>query len=585
MPFDIFNVRTIPYHTDKNGRPDREHLDKDRQAITKITRETWASDADRIHSPIFNLLDGLSEPDRKSLRTPLATGFWREYNEWQERVTIAQRQKRIGDVLLLTEEISNPLIKEEAIAEAGRALKGMDRCELALQQYRHGLSINPRNDAFSREEAFHLNRLGRTDEAIVKLERLLADNPQDIEATSYLGRIYKQMWMETWVEVKDETSRVNEAFASSHWLVKSVNTYLDGYRLDQNNYYPGINALTGSVLMDYLATAHNVTDDPDVDAIRENLPRLKGAIHFALENSTRQNVSDYWALVSLAELQVSIGDEPEKVTRAYRKALTAARKNVYSLKISLGQLQLLKSINFRPEFVQAGIDVLEGEIKRIKSHTDGEDASGAQTPPQVFLFSGHALDNPGSRDARFPEAMEKEARNRIDRALDKFKASDNDLAIAPGVAAGGDIIFLEACLDRGMKTEIHLPYDEAIYIKEAISYAGDSWIERFYALRNNTNVTIRHQRDHLGKEKPGDNIIQRNERWALYTALVFGIQRVKLIVLWDGKTRGKAGGPDSMLEQVRQMGGVAEHLNTTKFDYWKAGGKVSRALDILTQEL
>jgi hypothetical protein len=55
-----------------------------------------------------------------ALRTPLATGFWREYNEWKQRMTVAQRQRRIGDILLLTEEISNPLIKEEAVKRAKR---------------------------------------------------------------------------------------------------------------------------------------------------------------------------------------------------------------------------------------------------------------------------------------------------------------------------------------------------------------------------------------------------------------------------------------------------------------------------------
>jgi hypothetical protein len=38
-------------------------------------------------------------------------------------MAVAQRQKRIGDILLLTEEIKNPLIKEEAIGEAGNALR------------------------------------------------------------------------------------------------------------------------------------------------------------------------------------------------------------------------------------------------------------------------------------------------------------------------------------------------------------------------------------------------------------------------------------------------------------------------------
>ena len=42
---------------------------------------------------------------------------------------------------------------------------------------------------------------------------------------------------------------------------------------------------------------------------------------------------------------------------------------------------------------------------------------------------------------------------------------------------------------------------------------------------------------------------------------------------------------EGMLEEFRQLGGIVEHLNTTKFDHWKAGGKVSKALDMLTQEL
>ena len=137
-----------------------------------------------VQSPIFNLLDGLTEPNRRALQTPLATGFWREYNEWKERITVAQRQKRIGDILLLTEEIRNPLIKEDAIAEAGLALKNLGRNELALTQYRKGLEINSKNLTFRREEAFNLNRLGRVDEAITKIESLLTDFPRDTETVA-----------------------------------------------------------------------------------------------------------------------------------------------------------------------------------------------------------------------------------------------------------------------------------------------------------------------------------------------------------------------------------------------------------------
>lgn len=36
-----------------------------------------------------------------------------------------------------------------------------------------------------------------------------------------------------------------------------------------------------------------------------------------------------------------------------------------------------------------------------------------------------------------------------------------------------------------------------------------------------------------------------------------------------------------MVEEMRHLGGYVEHINTTKFDYWQAGGKVRKALDKL----
>src|ERR1044071_8853960 len=263
MPFDIFNVRTIPYHITPEGVPDPTFLEKDKAAISRVTRNTWASDIEAIQSPIFNLLHGLTEPNRRALQTPLATGFWRGYNEWKERVSIAQRQKRIGDILLLTEEISNPLIKEDAIAEAGLALKNLGRNELALTQYRKGLEINAKNLTFRREEAFNLNRLGRVDEAIIKIESLLADFPKDTETVAYLGRIYKEMWNESWKWVQKRELRLQTAFESYHWLLKSFQTYLKGYRLDLDEFYPGVNALTLGTILVFLADQFEDKAQPD----------------------------------------------------------------------------------------------------------------------------------------------------------------------------------------------------------------------------------------------------------------------------------------------------------------------------------
>ncbi len=319
MPFDVFNVRTIPYHITTEGVPDPAFLEKDRAAISRVILDTWTSELESVHSPIFNLLDGLVEPDRRMLRTPLARGFWREYNQWKDRVSVAQRLKRIGDILLLTEEIQNPLIKEDAIGEAGQALRSMDRHELALTQYRKGLEVNPRNMIFRREEAFSLNRLGRADEAIIRIENLLQDTPNDGETVAYLGRVYKEMWYQSWKRIPEKEARLKAAFDSYHWLIKSFETYLRGYRCDLNrtDAYPGVNALTLGRVLIYLADRYDdpKAPDPEIQWVRAILPDLEGTLIFSLESRTRDENVDYWTLISLSELRVlttelAAGGEP-----------------------------------------------------------------------------------------------------------------------------------------------------------------------------------------------------------------------------------------------------------------------------------
>jgi tetratricopeptide (TPR) repeat protein len=582
LPFDIFNVRTVPYRLDKNGRPDPEFLEKDCQAITKIARETWASNIERVHSPIFNLLDGLSEPDRKALRTPLATGYWREYYDWEERVEIAQRQKRIGDVLLLTEEVGNPLIKEDIINEAGEALRSLGRYELALQQYRAGLKINPHNTKFRREEAFHLGRLQRYDEAIVKLERLLQDYPTDTEAIAYLGRIYREMWAEEWHHIKDEEERCRIAHKTGYWLKRSFDTYLSGYQIDQNHFFSGVNALSLAILIDDLAHRFDEgDDDPEIAAIHQQIPQLKGAVQFNLESQVHKLTPDFWAFLSVDDLSVCLADDPKEVVRAYNKALTLAGENRFALRSSLVKLETYAALGFRPEFVQAALSIVAEQVQKLDRGTQAEEGAKEH---KVFLFSGHMIDRPGRPEPRFPAAMEPEVQNRIEQALVKLGADTDDIAILPGAACGGDIIFIEACLKHNMKVDILLPFTEPEFIRESISFAGDEWVTRFYTVRNHPHVTIRLQADHVGPLPFGDNPFERNNRWALYSALIYGIERIRLVALWDGKGGDGPGGTGHMVSEVRRLGGIAEHLDITKFDYWQAQGKVGEMLDGLVNK-
>jgi tetratricopeptide (TPR) repeat protein len=581
MPFDVFNVRTIPYHITPEGVPDPTFLEKDKAAISRVTRNTWASDVEAIQSPIFNLLDGLTEPDRRALQTPLATGFWREYNEWKERVTVAQRQKRIGDILLLTEEISNPLIKEDAIAEAGLALKNLGRNELALTQYRKGLEINSKNLTFRREEAFNLNRLGRVDEAIIKIESLLTDFPRDTETVAYLGRIYKEMWHESWKWIPGKELRLRTAFESYHWLLKSFQTYLKGYRFDLDEFYPGVNALTLGTILVYLADQFEDKSqpDPEIQSVRALLPELRGSLLFALETQAQNEMADYWALISLADLQILMAEITPEVSRAYRKALTASRGNQFSLQSSLAQLEILRSLEMRVEFVQAGITVINEELRRLRKEVMIEETKKGKTEaiqkmkaPKnegvVFLFTGYMISNSRKKENHFPPEKEQEIKEAINAILNKYEAGPDDLAVTTGMDAGSEILFVECCAERGVPVQAYFPLFEAAYVRDFVSPGGEGWVERFYKMRNHPLVDEFYQPDCVGLPKEGDNVHERNNRWALYSALARGIDKVRLIAVWDGKGEVSkdldARLVKHMVDLMRDTGGMIEHINPAK---------------------
>jgi tetratricopeptide (TPR) repeat protein len=572
MPFDIFNVRTLPYHITTEGVPDPAFLRADITAIARMAKDTWASDRDAVHSPIFNLLTGLKEPDRTLLRTPLATGFWREYNEWKERITVAKRQRRIGDILLLTEEIRNPMIKEEAIGEAGKALASMGRNELALIQYRKGLEVNSSNMDFRRQEAFHLNRLGRVDEAIIKIESLLADFPNDSEAVAYLGRIYKEMWFDSWKEIKDKAKRMKAAFDSYHWLIKSIDIYLKGYRIDLDNYYPGVNALTLSTIAIHLADlfGDKKAPDPDIERIRDGLDELRGALIFALEARTDDYNADYWTLVSLAELLVLSATNVASVTRAYRKALTASRRDLSYLNSSVSQLKILHALGMREEYVQCGLKILTEELQRVDKDNLPASKSKIKKPTgQVFLFSGYMVDHDGKEHKTFPADKENEIRAEIKERLKKFNANPNDIGYIAGLSAGSEIIFAEVCAEMGICVKVYLPLPETAYIREFVAPGGDDWVDRFYKVRDHPLVDENYQSERIGLPKPDDDPYERNNRWALYSSLGRGVDKVRLLALWNGRS-GRMKDRDArlvkhMVDLTRENGISVELINTSKY--------------------
>jgi hypothetical protein len=356
-------------------------------------------------------------------------------------------------------------------------------------------------------------------------------------------------------------------------LQKSIENYLRGYFIDQNKYYPGINALTLIALLDHLAEiAPFSSGDADEAAYRNRRSVLQGAVRFCLESNLLKCPNDYWAALSLGDLAVCAAESPQQVATAYRKALAILWNNKYALQATLDQLKLMELFGFRPEHVQAGITVLEYGLKRFEQRNQQfvrSEPDEVTQPTQVFMFTGHMIDHPNRTKPRFPAAMKAEAAQRIEHSLDRLQANSNCIAISPGIACGGDILFLEACLKRNMRAEVYLPFDSSEFIQQSVSFAGDHWVERFYNIYNHPNVIVHLQGNRLGPVPAGDDVYARNNRWALYSTLVYDIKGVRLIALWNGQGGDGLGGTADMVKQVKQLGGMVDHIDTTKFDYWK----------------
>jgi hypothetical protein len=264
---------------------------------------------------------------------------------------------------------------------------------------------------------------------------------------------------------------------------------------------------------------------------------------------------------------------PQQVSRAYRKALTAARGNQFRLQSSLAQLEILRALDIRTEFVEAGIDVIREELKRIRREVYGEEQDNtshisSQQEGMVFLFTGYMVNSDRKQGDQFPPKMEDEIKAAIEAVLDKYDAGPDDLAVTTGMDAGSEILFVECCVAREVPVKAYFPLFEGPYVREFVSPGGDGWQERFYKLRNDPLVSEVYQPDCVGLPKEGDNVHERNNRWALYSALSRGIDKVRLIAVWDGKAEVPrdldARLVKHMVDLMRDMGGIVEQINPSK---------------------
>jgi hypothetical protein len=173
------------------------------------------------------------------------------------------------------------------------------------------------------------------------------------------------------------------------------------------------------------------------------------------------------------------------------------------------------------------------------------------------------IDAPGRKEARFPAAKEGLVRRRIAARLSDWSAGERDVGICGG-ACGADILFAEACLERGARVMLLIPLPEDQFLAKSVGFADSDWEERYRALRARCETRFQHEA--LGTAANGENVFERNNLWCLEVARsLVPPARIHALLVWDGKPGGDGpGGTSDFAARVERGGGSVSVINPTR---------------------
>lgn len=163
-----------------------------------------------------------------------------------------------------------------------------------------------------------------------------------------------------------------------------------------------------------------------------------------------------------------------------------------------------------------------------------------------ILFTGHMIDAPGRKKARFPAEKESKVMQAINDCLMQQTNRYGACMGIAGAACGGDIIFHERCQSAGIPSEIILAEPVDSFKKNSVTFAGGDWEKRFDRLINGLQVVTL-----LPTVNSGLNIWENANNYMLSKALEHGSEHASLIALWDGEGGDGPGGTRHLVHAAR----------------------------------
>jgi tetratricopeptide (TPR) repeat protein len=543
LPFDIAGQRMQRY-TLKDGKPDPDRVATDRLTLTEAIKATLGAWRGRRASPVYQQLLYLQEPDWKTLKIGEINEYWQALERWQTRVKVAMRKQRPGDILVLAEETPNSVLEFEGLRMAADALIKMRRPRYALKILAQARKLDPDDVRARQLEGIALGRAERFAEAHEVLDRL-AEERKDGETQGIFARTWKDEWAQSWnAHPQRKTDPLTAARDTAAMLRSAADAYVKAFRTAPADYYPGINALTLGRLWEHVTGRKSKLP---LDLVAAG---VRWSVGVAIERD-----KDYWSLVSRAELALIEGRKDDAIEDyAEGAALAVANRDRFALDASNQQLDFLGTLDFQPNIVTEAALVIDRAEKQLGARV--------AEPNHVVVFSGHMIDKPAirgigkARPPRFPPEKIAAAAAGIRNALDRVGAGAGDLGLCGG-AAGGDLLFAEACLERGMRLELRLARTEPEFLSESVTFAdpGHRWERSFAQAKGHPAAAMFIMPEELGPVPEGVSVHDRCNRWILYSALSQGLTKTSFITLWDGEPGDGPGGTRDMVELLRALTG------------------------------
>src|SRR6516162_3524961 len=547
LPFDIAGQRMQRY-TLKDGKLDPDLVETERTALKEAIEATLGAWRGRRASPVYQQLPSLKEPDWKTLKVGDVNEFWQGLEAWQSRINVALQKQRPGDILVLAEETPNSVLEFEALRTAARALLKLNRPRYALSVIEQARQLDPDDVKARQVEAMVLGRTERYPEARENLRRL-AEERKDGETLGLLARTWKDEWAQLWnAHPQRKLEPLTAARDTAGMLQSAASAYVEAFRAAPSDYYPGINALMLGRLWEHVTGRQS----------RLPLSLVAAGVGWTVDASIECK-KDYWALATRAELAL-IENRKDEAIDDYSEAAAIAvdNRDRFAIDSSSQQLDFLAELKLGGEIVAEAARVIDGAEQQL----DRLLGARAKEPAHVVVFSGHMIDDPKVRGegkekpARFPPAKIEAAAARIRAALDEIGAGAGDLGLCGG-ASGGDLLFAEACLERGMRVELRLARSENEFLAESVTFADPErrWEQSFMRVKENPETKTLVMPEELGPAPKGVSVHDRCNRWILYSALSQGLSRASFITLWNGEPGDGPGGTQNMVEHVRKLTG------------------------------